>query len=335
MSSELVPYKDLEAMAQDVVHGGLFPGLKTVSQALTLFLVAQAEGLHPMTAAMRYNIIQGRPALKAEAMLASFMERGGQVKWLEWNNEACEAEFKSPGCPDGVKVRWTMDDAKRAGVTGNPVWTKYPRQMLKARVASDGVRMADPAVNQGRYTPEEVQDFEPETKVKADAEVLPTETALDGMVAGAEAEALSGEDSNEAEAPPAIESASNPMPTQEWLRKAAENREAALEKYAKVQKDDWAKAVADAIPEHLPIEQKLAAVTAAANAKAGRPKSVPEFCEACNQPVLRFEASNGAGPYWECHARNQDRKNLKAQGVSETDIRKMVADHYFKWTGAK
>lgn len=157
----LVPYSDLQRMAGDIVKAGLFPGIKTVEQALTLFLVAQAEGLHPMTATMRYNIIQNRPAMKAEAMLASFIERGGTVDWTEYTDEAVTGFFQSAGVPKGVSVRWTMADAKRAGVTMNQTWTKYPRQMLKARVASDGVRMTDPAVNQGRYTPEEVREFTP------------------------------------------------------------------------------------------------------------------------------------------------------------------------------
>lgn len=170
MSSELVPYSDLERMAETIVKAGLFPGIKTPQQAMTLFLVAQAEGLHPMTAALRYNVIQGRPAMKSEAMLASFMDRGGTVDWTEYTDAAVTGVFTSKGVPNGVKVRWTMDDARKAGVTMNATYTKYPRQMLKARVASDGVRMADPAVNQGRYTPQEVQDFEPQT-VAADATV--------------------------------------------------------------------------------------------------------------------------------------------------------------------
>ncbi len=176
MSTELVPYSDIEKMAGQVVQSRMFPGITTPQAAMTLMLLCQSEGLHPMQAMMRYHVIQGRPAMKADAMLAEFMRRGGTVKWKEWTNEACEAEFKSAGCPEGVSVRWTMDDAKRAGVTGNPTWTKYPRQMLKARVASDGVRMADPAVNQGRHTPEEVQDYVDEAPktVPADAEIVET-----------------------------------------------------------------------------------------------------------------------------------------------------------------
>ena len=108
----LVPYRDILEMAQAVVKGRLFPDVDTPEKALTLMLLCQSEGLHPMQALTRYHIIKGRPALKADAMLAAFMERGGTVKWKEWTNEACEAIFTSAGCPDGVVVRWTMADAR-------------------------------------------------------------------------------------------------------------------------------------------------------------------------------------------------------------------------------
>ena len=43
----------------------------------------------------------------------------------------------------------------------NHMWAKYPRNMLKARTISDGVRTAYPACLGGMYTPEEVSDFTP------------------------------------------------------------------------------------------------------------------------------------------------------------------------------
>lgn len=167
----VVPYSEVERMAVAVVSSKMFPGITTKESAVALMLLCQSEGLHPMQALTRYHIIQGRPAMKSDAMLAEFMRRGGMVDWKEWTNEVCEAVFVSKGCPSGVTVRWTIEDAKRAGVTSNPTWTKYPRQMLKARVASDGVRMADPAVNQGRHTPEEVEDFTEDNPKAVPAEV--------------------------------------------------------------------------------------------------------------------------------------------------------------------
>jgi len=43
--------------------------------------VAPAGGLHPATAAREFYIIQGRTALKADAMLARLPNAGGKVDW--------------------------------------------------------------------------------------------------------------------------------------------------------------------------------------------------------------------------------------------------------------
>jgi hypothetical protein len=56
-------------------------------------------------------------------------------------------------------VSWTIKDAERAGLTGNPTWKKFPRQMLKARCISEAVRGIFPGVLSGLYAPEEVSDI--------------------------------------------------------------------------------------------------------------------------------------------------------------------------------
>jgi hypothetical protein len=60
------------------------------------------------------------------------------------------------------KVRWTYKQAEAAGLTGKPTWKQFRRQMLKARVISEGIRISDPGVVAGLYAPEEeeVQDFD-------------------------------------------------------------------------------------------------------------------------------------------------------------------------------
>ena len=95
MSNALVPIESLERMAQAVSASKLF-GITNPEQALALMLVAQAEGLHPATAARDYHIIQGRPSLKADAMLARYLASGGTVEWLEHTDAKVEAKFSHP-----------------------------------------------------------------------------------------------------------------------------------------------------------------------------------------------------------------------------------------------
>ena len=173
MATNLIPVSEVQTMALAVAKSGLF-GMKTPEQALALMLVAQSEGLHPARAAMEYHVIQGRPALKADAMLARFQANGGKVEWHDYTDEKVSGTFSHPS-GGSVKIDWTIDRAKQAGVYGkNPTWKSYPRAMLRSRCISEGIRTVYPGVSVGVYTVEEVQDFDaPERDVTPPAAQMP------------------------------------------------------------------------------------------------------------------------------------------------------------------
>jgi len=154
----LSSFDDLARAAQAVADSKLF-GVTTPEQAIALFLVAQSEGRHPASAAKEYHIIKGRPSLKADAILARFQQAGGSVRWNERTETAVSATFSHPQGGD-VEIRWTLDDARRAGLASGDGWRKYPRHMLSARVISEGVRACYAPVVCGLYTPEEVEQFD-------------------------------------------------------------------------------------------------------------------------------------------------------------------------------
>jgi len=173
---------EMREVAEAMVASGL-TSFQTPEQALVLMLQAQADGQHPMKAAQEYHIIHDErnnrtyPSLRADAMLARFQRAGGRVRWIERTPRAVEAEFYHPGLVEPVRVRWTLEDAQRAGLANRRSWRQYPRQMLTARVVSEGVRIAYPAVATGIYTPEEVQDFDATPPVRVEAEVVTAEPA--------------------------------------------------------------------------------------------------------------------------------------------------------------
>ena len=162
-------------MAGHIVRSGLF-GMRKVEEAVALMIVAQAENRHPGTVASEYHIIQGRPALKADAILARFQSAGGKVEWKDYTDTKVSGTFSHPA-GGSLYVEWDMERAKTAGLGGKDNWKKYPRQMLRARVVSDAVRGVYPAVLQGFYTPEEVQDFAPATFAAAPALPVVPKTA--------------------------------------------------------------------------------------------------------------------------------------------------------------
>lgn len=150
---------DLGVMAKNVVASRLFESIKTEQAAFTLMMLCQSEGLHPMQAVRRFHIIDGKPSMRADAMLAEFQRQGGKVAWGERTDLAVEGTFSHPS-GGSVTIRWDMDQARRAGLAGKNTWKSYPRQMMTARVISEGVRTVLPGVVVGIYTPEEVRDFD-------------------------------------------------------------------------------------------------------------------------------------------------------------------------------
>jgi hypothetical protein len=155
--NQLITVDQIQTMANAVVKSQLF-GMKTVEQATALMLIAQAEGYHPALAARDYHIIQGRPTLKAETMMARFQQQGGRVEWKTLTDEEVTATFSHPS-GGSATITWTFEQARKAGLTGKDNWKNYPRAMLRARVVSEGIRTVFPGVVLGVYTPEEVQDI--------------------------------------------------------------------------------------------------------------------------------------------------------------------------------
>lgn len=160
MSNEIVQYTptDIQLMAKNIAESKLF-GTMNAQQAMALMLISQAEGRHPALAARDYDIIQGKPSKKAEAMLRDFIASGGRVEWHILDDNEASATFAHPQ-GGTVKIDWNMERAKTAGLGGKDMWKKYPRQMLRSRCVSEGVKTVCPAATSGFYTPEEVRDFD-------------------------------------------------------------------------------------------------------------------------------------------------------------------------------
>jgi hypothetical protein len=164
-------FQEITDMSVAFAKSGLF-GYKTSSEAFSLMMIAKAHGINPALATERYHIIQGRPAMKSDAMLAAFQESGGKVKWVKRTDTECILHLEHPQGGE-LDVKWDKARATASGLWGKSNWKTYPTQMLAARCVSEGVRALYPACLCGMYTPEEVSDFTPSDK-KAQAEFAPS-----------------------------------------------------------------------------------------------------------------------------------------------------------------
>lgn len=197
------PVTAIKTLGTSIARSQIF-GCQNESQGEVLAMECMARRLPPLMLAERYHIIQGKLSMKSDAMLAGFEEADGEYEIKEYSPEACEIIF-SRGKSE-IRIRITWEDAQREPwpwfldkKTGQKVlketWASpIGRQdLLWARVVSRGVRRLAPGVVCGRYTPEEIGDFDDapvavvtSAKPAATPELIPTRPAQDDTLVDAE-----------------------------------------------------------------------------------------------------------------------------------------------------
>lgn len=124
-------------------------------------------GMGPMQALDSFDVIQGKVAMKPEAMRALIMSHGHFFvlrDGMDNGKRFCEAEVRRSDWPDtqpNEVYRYDWDDAELAKLVGKDNWQKTPRAMLDARATGGAARRYFADVIQGMsYTTGEVEDFE-------------------------------------------------------------------------------------------------------------------------------------------------------------------------------
>lgn len=151
-------FNELGRLAQAVVRSGLAPSsVKKPEDALIILMSGAELGLTAMQSLRSIHVIQGRPTLSADLMVA-LVRRSPlceYFKLLELNNRRCVYEAKRVD-GDPVRYEFTWEDAQRAGLTSRDMWKKYPKNMLRARCASALARAEYPELMVGIYDPDEL-----------------------------------------------------------------------------------------------------------------------------------------------------------------------------------
>jgi hypothetical protein len=122
-------------------------------------------GLSPMQSLQSIAVINGRPAVWGDAALA--VVSASQVcdfvcEQVDGDGDAMVAtcEAKRRGYPKSTVVRFSVADAKKAGLWGKSgPWTQYPKRMLQLRARGFALRDAFPDVLKGLVTAEEAADY--------------------------------------------------------------------------------------------------------------------------------------------------------------------------------
>jgi len=121
-------------------------------------------GLAPMQALQNIAVINGKPSIYGDALLA--MVRAdhrcrGVKEYLDGETAVCLiTRSHNNGEVEEIERKFSVDDAKRAGLWGKQgPWKQYPQRMLQMRARSLAIRDGFPDVIKGLISVEEAQDM--------------------------------------------------------------------------------------------------------------------------------------------------------------------------------
>lgn len=176
--------EEMEKVAIVFSKSGLVPAAFANNPAavFTALQLGFELGMRPMQALRSIMVIDGRPTVFGDAMLALCKQSGvfdHQRYKVEWTGKGetrvCAVTVARLGCPP-FTATFSLADAKQAGLLGKKgsMYQFWPDRMLRARALAFALREVFTEILMGMYAAEELQDS---PKYIDNTAGTPTETA--------------------------------------------------------------------------------------------------------------------------------------------------------------
>lgn len=142
-------------------------------EIMACVLTARELGIGPMQALKHINMVQGRPTLSAELMVALVRRAGHSISGSATDQKAIVTGRRRDS-GDEITVEWTVEMARKAKLLPKENWQAYTQSMLWARAVSQLCRMlfAD-CLGGVSYTPEDMGEVEVQGRVTQRRNVTP------------------------------------------------------------------------------------------------------------------------------------------------------------------
>lgn len=162
MGTELRAWEALKEQSKIALSSRYLPkAIQTPEQAITIAMAGRELGLPPMTSFRLIHLIEGKPTMAAELLLALAYKRvpGFRLDVLKTNDEGCAVSYWRPGMEQASPpFVFTVQHANRAGLTGKSNWKNYPAAMCRARAIAAALRVGAADATLGMLSTEEALD---------------------------------------------------------------------------------------------------------------------------------------------------------------------------------
>jgi hypothetical protein len=155
---------ELKELATIAINSGLLSRElqgKGAQAAFIIIATGMELGLSPMQALRGIHVVEGKPVLSAD-LLVALVKRSGACEYfrlVESTPERATYETLRKGEPKPTPLTWTMEDARRANLVGRQNWKAHPAAMLRARCAAALARAVYPDLLLGVYEESEGEEI--------------------------------------------------------------------------------------------------------------------------------------------------------------------------------
>jgi len=176
-------FEGLYRMSEIFAASGLMPkGIDTPASVFVAITMGLEVGLSPMQAVQNIAVINNRPCLWGDSVLALVRASGLLEDFDETDDgetATCTAYRKGQTKP--IIRKFSMSDARQAELAGKSgPWKQYPKRMRQMRARSWTLRDGFGDVLKGLHVAEEVQDYDIELKQSTSGAYVQEMLADDG-----------------------------------------------------------------------------------------------------------------------------------------------------------
>ena len=132
-------------------------------EILVAIQMGKEVGLEPMQSLQSISVINGKPSMYGDALLALCRKHPDFEDMIEeGDDKKATCTIKRKGQTPYVKT-FTIEQAQRAGlISRSPVWRSYPERMLQMRARTFALRDAFSDALKGFISNEEAMDYPPQ-----------------------------------------------------------------------------------------------------------------------------------------------------------------------------